>query len=250
MDGQGSGCTDGEGAGRRPGQDPPLPSARPSRIGALVHLHARGHGGGDVRVDRCPAISLPRSAGVRALPSTPPFLGVRVVPAARPGPRGQDAGRGGDRLPARGASRGDRGGGLPVPLRGDGPPGVPGAFRRSVGRLRTFGGRRILLDRPLLAGRPAVSGNPMEHRGGAPERGGALQDPFGAVLVPASQSGTWTRGRTFSHSGSGRRTHARPACPRTRGWITGFFGTGGDGFPGSRGRTPGPPRGSGSRRGG
>ena len=46
------------------------------------------------------------------------------------------------------------------------------------------------------------------------------------------------------------RTHARPACPRTRGWITGFFGPGGDGFPGSRGRTPGPPRGSGSRRGG
>jgi uncharacterized protein len=27
-------------------------------------------------------------------------------------------------------------------------------------------------------------------------------------------------------------THARPACPRTRGWITGFFGPGGAGFPG------------------
>ena len=46
------------------------------------------------------------------------------------------------------------------------------------------------------------------------------------------------------------RTHARPACPRTRGWITGFFGPGGGGFPGSPERTPGPPRGSRSRRGG
>jgi len=46
------------------------------------------------------------------------------------------------------------------------------------------------------------------------------------------------------------RTHARPACPRTRGWITGFFGPGGGGFPGSTERTPGPPRGSRSRRGG
>lgn len=39
------------------------------------------------------------------------------------------------------------------------------------------------------------------------------------------------------------RTHARPACPRTREWITGFFGPGGGGFPGSPERTPGPPRG-------
>lgn len=46
------------------------------------------------------------------------------------------------------------------------------------------------------------------------------------------------------------RTHARPACPRTRGWITGFFGPGGGGFPGSPERIPGPPRGSRSRRGG
>ena len=46
------------------------------------------------------------------------------------------------------------------------------------------------------------------------------------------------------------RTHARPACPRTREWITGFFGPGGGGFPGSTERTPGPPRGSRSRRGG
>jgi rSAM/selenodomain-associated transferase 1 len=44
------------------------------------------------------------------------------------------------------------------------------------------------------------------------------------------------------------RTHARPACPRTRGWITGFFGSGGGEFPGSPERTPGPPRGSRSRR--
>ena len=46
------------------------------------------------------------------------------------------------------------------------------------------------------------------------------------------------------------RTHARPACPRTREWITAFFGPGGGGFPGSTERTPGPPRGSRSRRGG
>ncbi|PJB31055.1 MAG: hypothetical protein CO109_12150, partial [Deltaproteobacteria bacterium CG_4_9_14_3_um_filter_65_9] len=44
--------------------------------------------------------------------------------------------------------------------------------------------------------------------------------------------------------------HARPACPRTRGWITGVFGPGGAGFPGSSGRTPGPLRGSRSRPGG
>jgi uncharacterized protein len=44
-------------------------------------------------------------------------------------------------------------------------------------------------------------------------------------------------------------THARPACPRTRGWITGYFGPGDGGFPGPRERTPGPPRGSRSRRG-
>ena len=46
------------------------------------------------------------------------------------------------------------------------------------------------------------------------------------------------------------RAHAWPACPRTRGWITGYFGPGGGGFPGSRDRTPGLPRGSRSRRGG
>ena len=46
------------------------------------------------------------------------------------------------------------------------------------------------------------------------------------------------------------RTHARPACPRTRGWIRGFFGRGRAGFPGSRESIPGPPRGSRSRRGG
>ncbi|MFA6147377.1 MAG: TIGR04282 family arsenosugar biosynthesis glycosyltransferase [bacterium] len=44
------------------------------------------------------------------------------------------------------------------------------------------------------------------------------------------------------------RGHARPACPRTREWITGFFGSGGGGFPGSKERTPGLPRGSRSRR--
>jgi len=45
-------------------------------------------------------------------------------------------------------------------------------------------------------------------------------------------------------------THARPACPRTREWITGFFGPGGGGFRGPTERTPGPRRGSRSRLGG
>ncbi|HWS16318.1 MAG TPA: TIGR04282 family arsenosugar biosynthesis glycosyltransferase [Candidatus Methylomirabilis sp.] len=44
------------------------------------------------------------------------------------------------------------------------------------------------------------------------------------------------------------RTHAQPACPRTRRWITAFFWRGGDGSHGRRGRMPGPPRGSRSRR--
>jgi rSAM/selenodomain-associated transferase 1 len=45
-------------------------------------------------------------------------------------------------------------------------------------------------------------------------------------------------------------THARPACPRTREWITGFFGPGGGGISGSPARTHGPRRDSRSRRGG
>jgi glycosyltransferase A (GT-A) superfamily protein (DUF2064 family) len=45
-------------------------------------------------------------------------------------------------------------------------------------------------------------------------------------------------------------THARPACHRTREWITGFFGPGGGGFRGPTERTPGPRRGSRSRLGG
>jgi len=46
------------------------------------------------------------------------------------------------------------------------------------------------------------------------------------------------------------RSHARPACPRTRRWITAFFGPGGGGSPGSTEQRSGPPRGSRSRRGG
>ena len=44
------------------------------------------------------------------------------------------------------------------------------------------------------------------------------------------------------------RTHARPACPRTREWITAYFGRGGGGFRRSTGRIPGPHPGSRSRR--
>lgn len=50
--------------------------------------------------------------------------------------------------------------------------------------------------------------------------------------------------------GEWARTHARPACPRTRGWITGFPGPEGGVFPGPPERTSGPPRGSRFRRGG
>jgi len=46
------------------------------------------------------------------------------------------------------------------------------------------------------------------------------------------------------------RTHARPACPRTREWISAFFGRGGCGSPGRRERIPGPHRDSRSRRAG
>ncbi len=46
------------------------------------------------------------------------------------------------------------------------------------------------------------------------------------------------------------RAHARPACPRTREWLTGFFGPGAGGFPGPPERKSGPPRGTRSRRGG
>ena len=201
--GQGSGRTDGEGAGRRPGQDPPLPSARSERGGAPLRLHARRHRRRDFRTVPCPAIPFPRSAGVRGNPFGSPFLGVRAVPAARPGPRGKDAGRGGDRVPARGAPRGDRGGGLPVTLRGDDPPRVPGAFHRGVDRPRPFGGRRVLPGRPLLRGRTAVSGIPMEHRRGAPGHRGALQNPFGAVLVPPSGTGRGQRGGPSRAEGVG-----------------------------------------------
>ena len=44
----------------------------------------------------------------------------------------------------------------------------------------------------------ACSGDSVEHAGGAAEHGGPLQDLSIAVLVPASRSGTWTPGRTFS----------------------------------------------------
>lgn len=46
------------------------------------------------------------------------------------------------------------------------------------------------------------------------------------------------------------RTHGQPACPRTRAWLSGFFGPGGVGFRGPPERTRGLPRGSRSRRGG
>ena len=74
----------------------------------------------------------------------------------------------------------------------------------------------------------------------------ALAIPF-SFLPPERDVDT---GDDLHALGEWARTHARPACPRTREWITGFFSPGGDGFPGSTGRTPGPPRGSRSRHGG
>jgi len=74
----------------------------------------------------------------------------------------------------------------------------------------------------------------------------ALSIPF-SFLQPEHDVDT---GEDLHALGEWARTHARPACPRTRVWITGFFGPGGGGFPGSPERTPGPPRGSRSRRGG
>ena len=74
----------------------------------------------------------------------------------------------------------------------------------------------------------------------------ALAIPF-SFLQPERDVDT---GEDLHALGEWARTHARPACSRTREWITGFFGRGGAGFPGSPERTPGPPRGSRSRRGG
>ena len=73
-----------------------------------------------------------------------------------------------------------------------------------------------------------------------------LSAPF-SFLSPGRDVDT---GEDLLALGEWARTHTRPACPRTREWITGFLGPGGGGFPGSPARRPGPPRGSRSRRGG
>ena len=74
----------------------------------------------------------------------------------------------------------------------------------------------------------------------------ALSIPF-SFLPPERDVDT---GEDLHALGEWTRTHARPACPRTREWITGFLGQGGGGFRGSPERTPGPRRGSRSRPGG
>ncbi|MCR4308527.1 MAG: TIGR04282 family arsenosugar biosynthesis glycosyltransferase [Deltaproteobacteria bacterium] len=73
-----------------------------------------------------------------------------------------------------------------------------------------------------------------------------LSAPF-SFLPPGRDVDT---GEDLHALGEWARTHSRPVCPRTREWISGFFGPGGGGFPGSQERTPGPPRDSRSRRGG
>jgi len=247
--GRGSGGADGEGAGRRHGQDPPLPSARSPRGGAPVRLHARRRGGRDLRVDPRPAIPLPRSAGIRGLLPGSPLPGIRAVSAARAGPRGQDAARGGDRVPARSAPRRDRGGGLPVALRGT----VRRAFRELSNEASVvFGpsedGGFYLLglsspDERLLQGFRWSTAEVLRN---AAARCRIHSKPF-SFLPPGRDVDT---GEDLLALREWARTHGRPACPRTRAWITGFFGPGGGGFRGTTGRTPGPPRGSRSPRGG
>ena len=185
----------------------------------------------------------------RRTPCGSAVLLVRAVPAAREGPRGEDAGRGGDRVPARGASRGDRRGGLPVPLAGT----VRRAFRElSAGASVVFGpsadGGYYLVG--LARRTNGCSGrfrwSTAEVLRNAAARCRILSVPF-SFLPPGRDVDT---GEDLLALREWARTHARPACPRTRGWITGFFGPGGGGFPGSTERTPGPRRGSRSRRGG
>jgi rSAM/selenodomain-associated transferase 1 len=65
----------------------------------------------------------------------------------------------------------------------------------------------------------------------------ALSIPF-SFLQPERDVDT---GEDLRALGDWARTHARPACLRTREWLTGFFGPEGGGFRGSPGRTPGPP---------
>lgn len=74
----------------------------------------------------------------------------------------------------------------------------------------------------------------------------ALSIPF-SFLPPETDVDT---GEELNALAEWARTHARPACPRTREWITGFPGPGGGGFHRPPARTPGPPRGSRSRRAG
>ena len=246
----GSGRTDGEGAGRRPGQDPPLPSARPPRIGALVRLHARGHGGRDVLVDPRPSIPLPRSAG---RPWTP--FGVPRFSAFEPFPqRGRNLG---DRMRDGAATAFRRGARRVVIVGADCPSLSAGTVRRAFREL--FTGASVVFGPSADGGYYLIGlSSPDERlfRGfrwstaevlrDAAARCRLLSAPF-SFLPPGRDVDT---GEDLFALREWARTHARPACPRTRGWITGFFGQGGGGFPGSPERTPGPPRGSRSRRGG
>ena len=58
-----------------------------------------------------------------------------------------------------------------------------------------------------------------------------LSAPF-SFLPPGRDVDT---GEDLLHLAEWARTHARPACPRTRGWITAFFGQGGGEFHRSQG---------------
>ena len=249
MDGQ-CGRTDGEGAGRRPGQDPPLPSARPPRIGGLVRLHARGHGRRSVDPVPRPAIPLPRSRRSRRASRG----GSRFPRSSGLPQRGGDLG---DRMRDAAATAFRRGARRVVIVGADCPSLSAGTVRRAFRELST--GASVVFGPSADGGFYLVGlSSPDERlfRGfrwstaevlrNAAERCRSLSAPF-SFLPPGRDVDT---GEDLLALREWVRTHARPACPRTREWITGFFGPGGGGFPGPPERTPGPPRGSRSRRGG
>ena len=180
--------------------------------------------------------------------SGPPFSAFELFPQ-----RGRDLG---DRM-RDGAATAFRGGARRVVIAGaDCPSLSAGTVRRAFRELST--GASVVLG-PSADGGYYLVGLSFEEerlfrgfRWGTPEvlrttaaRCRILSAPF-SFLPPSRDVDS---GEDLLALREWTRTHARPACPRTRGWITGFFGRGGGGFPGPRERTPGPRRGSRSRRG-
>ena len=246
----GSGRTDGEGAGSRPGKDAPLPPPRPRGSGAIVRLHARRRGGRNIFRGPHRAVPLPRPAGSGEQPcGSAPFSSFERFPQ-----RGKDLG---EKMWDAAATAFRRGARRVVIVGADCPSLSAGTVRRAFRELSTGasvvfgpsadGGYYLVglscpderLFRKFTWSTPTVLLDTVA-------RCRALSIPF-SFLPPERDVDT---GKDLHALREWARTHARPACPRTREWITGFFGPGGGGFPGSPERTPGPPRGSRSRRGG